>query len=347
MIKFFRHIRKKLLTENKLSRYLFYAIGEIALVIIGILVALSVNNKNELRKEKAEEEKILIGIKNDFLTTRQNLLGVIFNQKMAVNFSKKLINLIEYNDIEFNTDSIVEYLNYGATNYYRSEPIIGTYDALIGSGNTAIIQNQKLLTSLAKFSAISKLPFEDDMASMNPLDLMEESISDYAYILEIESYREEFGANYRYTEQEKKAAIKQLFNNKSFLSHLFSKTQYELNRLERQQSLLGYAKDVLAAIGIKDIIISAEELQKYKGNYEEVNNTTEYDNFSFNLFVKENQLHLFTQGTEINLYPDSEGSFYGSFFESIKFDIENNNVVGGTILFKDDVEELKFKRVQE
>ena len=48
MIKFFRKIRQRLLSENKFSKYLFYAIGEIVLVVIGILIALQVNNKNEL-----------------------------------------------------------------------------------------------------------------------------------------------------------------------------------------------------------------------------------------------------------------------------------------------------------
>ena len=46
MIKFFRKIRKKMLTDNKLSKYLIYAIGEIILVVIGILIALQVNNRN-------------------------------------------------------------------------------------------------------------------------------------------------------------------------------------------------------------------------------------------------------------------------------------------------------------
>jgi hypothetical protein len=49
MIKFFRKIRQKMLTENKFSKYLLYAIGEIALVVIGILIALSVNNSNEIK----------------------------------------------------------------------------------------------------------------------------------------------------------------------------------------------------------------------------------------------------------------------------------------------------------
>ncbi|MFT6995454.1 MAG: hypothetical protein ACJA1P_002199 [Maribacter sp.] len=49
MIKFFRHIRKQLLSENKFSKYMLYAIGEIALVMIGILLALQVNNWNEAK----------------------------------------------------------------------------------------------------------------------------------------------------------------------------------------------------------------------------------------------------------------------------------------------------------
>ena len=52
MIKFFRKIRQKLLNENRFSKYLVYAIGEIVLVMIGILLALQVNNWNELRKKK-------------------------------------------------------------------------------------------------------------------------------------------------------------------------------------------------------------------------------------------------------------------------------------------------------
>ena len=50
MIKFFRKIRHKLLSDNKFSKYLVYAIGEIVLVVIGILIALSINNWNENNK---------------------------------------------------------------------------------------------------------------------------------------------------------------------------------------------------------------------------------------------------------------------------------------------------------
>ena len=59
MIKFFRNIRQNLLMENKTSKYLKYAIGEIVLVVIGILIALQINNWNEGRK-KNQKEAILI-----------------------------------------------------------------------------------------------------------------------------------------------------------------------------------------------------------------------------------------------------------------------------------------------
>ena len=65
MIKFFRKIRQRLLSENKTGKYLKYAIGEIVLVVIGILIALSINNWNEGRKDQSQELKYLIGIKSD------------------------------------------------------------------------------------------------------------------------------------------------------------------------------------------------------------------------------------------------------------------------------------------
>jgi len=65
MIKFFRKIRQRLLTENKFSKYLLYAIGEVVLVVIGILIALSLNNNSENKKLVVQEIKILKEIKSE------------------------------------------------------------------------------------------------------------------------------------------------------------------------------------------------------------------------------------------------------------------------------------------
>ena len=66
MLRFFRHIRQKMLKEGQLSQYLFYALGEIALVVIGILLALQINNWNEAKKDRKVENQALINLKLEF-----------------------------------------------------------------------------------------------------------------------------------------------------------------------------------------------------------------------------------------------------------------------------------------
>uniref|UniRef100_UPI0030DA5AE8 DUF6090 family protein n=1 Tax=uncultured Planktosalinus sp. TaxID=1810935 RepID=UPI0030DA5AE8 len=65
MIQFFRKIRQKLLSENKFSKYLIYAIGEIILVVIGILIALQINNWNEGRKDEIRASNYINRISED------------------------------------------------------------------------------------------------------------------------------------------------------------------------------------------------------------------------------------------------------------------------------------------
>ncbi|MDT0557726.1 hypothetical protein RM697_03655 [Ichthyenterobacterium sp. W332] len=71
MIKFFRKIRESLITQNKLGKYLVYAFGEIVLVVIGILLALNINNKNEERINKAKFVKIFKEIQDDLVEDTQ------------------------------------------------------------------------------------------------------------------------------------------------------------------------------------------------------------------------------------------------------------------------------------
>ena len=65
MIKFFRKIRQNLLSEGKTGKYLKYAIGEIILVVVGILIALSINNWNEERKQNELETVYLKRLHNE------------------------------------------------------------------------------------------------------------------------------------------------------------------------------------------------------------------------------------------------------------------------------------------
>lgn len=65
MVSLFRKLRHRLLAENRLSRYILYAAGEILLVVIGILIALQINTWNEARKFKAQQYGLLTDLKTD------------------------------------------------------------------------------------------------------------------------------------------------------------------------------------------------------------------------------------------------------------------------------------------
>jgi hypothetical protein len=84
MIKFFRKIRQQLITKNKFSKYILYAIGEIVLVVIGILIALSINNWNETRKIKNKKQVLVLNLIEDFEENKILL-------ESAINYSDTLI----------------------------------------------------------------------------------------------------------------------------------------------------------------------------------------------------------------------------------------------------------------
>ena len=78
MLKFYRKVRQELLSEGKTAKYLKYAIGEIVLVVIGILIALSLNNLKEDFDNRGEEMRILSGLKQEFevnLAERADVVG--------------------------------------------------------------------------------------------------------------------------------------------------------------------------------------------------------------------------------------------------------------------------------
>ena len=90
MIKFFRKIRQRLLTENKFSKYLIYAIGEILLVVIGILIALSINDWNQFEKDRVKEKSILLNIKEN-LKINDSLINDYVKYHLKNNYSSQII----------------------------------------------------------------------------------------------------------------------------------------------------------------------------------------------------------------------------------------------------------------
>ena len=103
MIKFFRNIRKSLLNEGKTSKYFKYAIGEIVLVVIGILIALQINNWNELRKLQNEELNLLSDIKSNLVVTLKDLQQDTLGNGKYLRLYLKIENYIN-NNLPYDTE---------------------------------------------------------------------------------------------------------------------------------------------------------------------------------------------------------------------------------------------------
>jgi len=151
MIKYFRKIRQNLLSEGKTGKYLKYAIGEIVLVVIGILIALSINNWNENAKNKRLETSYLIRISKDL---ENDLLEFEKTKEIAQQRNDRVIFLqhaIEVVDLVHKSPDY--FVNSIVIAGYTYRPSISNhrFDELKSSGRLALIQNEELRVSIAKY----------------------------------------------------------------------------------------------------------------------------------------------------------------------------------------------------
>ena len=153
MISFFRKIRQKLLTDlpagkagNRVTRYLAYAIGEILLVVIGILIALQVNNWNESRKMKINEQAYLLSLKEDLQE------DIAFNKRNVLSRFEKKVEALKigkaYYQGNYQFQDTVLFLNtlgyggvFGRVVWAFKK---NTYNQLLNTGQFKEIENDSL-----------------------------------------------------------------------------------------------------------------------------------------------------------------------------------------------------------
>ncbi|MFC2147060.1 DUF6090 family protein [Bacteroidota bacterium] len=145
MIKFFRNTRKQLFTENKFTKYLFYAIGEIILVVIGILIALQINNWNNQRLEKEDEKKSYRNIKRQIEDDRKELTGAkALNNYFSATY-KHANKIIRAQD--FTKSDSLALIAMGLSQYSDFNSSGNIYETLVNSGNLKLLKNDEI-TSL-------------------------------------------------------------------------------------------------------------------------------------------------------------------------------------------------------
>lgn len=150
MIKFFRKIRQRLLIENKFSKYLIYAIGEIVLVVIGILIALQINNRNEEHKQKEKRNSYYLSMIESFEKDLKKINSYV-----------EYLNYIENNVTEFKIN-VTKSANYIEASQYIDSLDVFTRDldlnasiwkSMVNSGDINLLDEQIKSTLLEFWSS--------------------------------------------------------------------------------------------------------------------------------------------------------------------------------------------------
>jgi hypothetical protein len=139
------------LSEGKFSKYLFYALGEIILVVIGILIAVSINNWNEDRKNAISEHQLISSLRKDMLLNQAELQRVLDKSVRTRLSSDSLLKAARHEigplTNELLTDLIVDGTNF--TIYTTHE---GTIQDIMGSGKLDLIRNDSIRLAIASWN---------------------------------------------------------------------------------------------------------------------------------------------------------------------------------------------------
>jgi len=144
MIKFFRKIRQRMLTENKISKYLIYAIGEIVLVVIGILIALQINNWNAEQKIEKEEIGILNNLLESLYSAKEQSDIEIFKENQL---RESLLVALgkNSNKSKLGINTISDSLFYDILwNSNPNLPVLNSYSDIKNTGKIGIITNRSI-----------------------------------------------------------------------------------------------------------------------------------------------------------------------------------------------------------
>ena len=167
MLRFFRQIRQRLLTDNKFSKYLLYAIGEILLVVIGILIALQINNWNENRKINKEELQLLESLHKEFTYNKNELERAIKRAQLIQKRCETILSNTGYREMKLSKIESDSLINWGLTSIITYDPSNGILENIISSGKIQIIKNEKLKNLLSSWNGFLNDVKEDETWAVN------------------------------------------------------------------------------------------------------------------------------------------------------------------------------------
>lgn len=174
MAQFFNKIRQQLLSEQRLSKYLLYSLGEIVLVVIGILIALAINNNSQEQSLRKREQTYLNGLKAEFQISKVKLDELIRLNRLQYNGAKQMLTYIS-NKQEHPTEqafSELIYNTFSADLFFN--PNNSLLNEMINTGSLKDISNSALRVQLTNW--LSTL--DDVYKQENDLDAQREELLD-------------------------------------------------------------------------------------------------------------------------------------------------------------------------
>jgi len=185
MIKFFRSIRQNLLSEGKTGKYLKYAIGEIVLVVIGILIALQINNWNEDRKNQklisAYKKSLIENLAQDSIVIADRINQIKSDIILIEAFEKRVSNAPQPLDTILKIARFEYKFNIYVSYYYEKD----TYEVLNSTGHIGLFNNELI----KKFKELNSLQDRALFSSSQTFETYRNNLSSYSrkypFLLEI------------------------------------------------------------------------------------------------------------------------------------------------------------------
>jgi len=223
-----------MLLQNKFTNYIIYAIGEIILVVIGILIALQINNWNENRKDRATEAVYLRELLEDFEINLQKSKQVTSRIEEVL---PRLTGLLEQSALEQPTIS-VDSMN-DAFRLLNSMPAYSStdraYNNLIGSGDFKLITNAEIKTAIADYyKALDIVKLVQNTHEMELVNAFQPYFMEYLDFQAVSMIRVE---NYTLPEPVEKDKILSVFHDRKFRNIITLKFDILTDLLELNQGL--------------------------------------------------------------------------------------------------------------
>ena len=154
MINFLRRIRRNLINENKTSIYLIYAVGEVVLVVFGILIALQIDNWNENQKIANIEQQYLLALKEEFSFNKDELKSIMNRNKLNFDYALRILDNTGPENPEITDEEFGRLLTNSLSIETQFDPSQGVLDEIISSGKLGIFSSKELKFALSSWSGI-------------------------------------------------------------------------------------------------------------------------------------------------------------------------------------------------